>query len=329
MDLGARFQPIRSLLTKEIKSDVGDNILDWLTFIIGLLPDPTGCMLAPATIPAQIANKLMSDSRLGKKFQDLMNRSEALDARLTEVESGMERVSLIGLTVSENMALQRELNALIGELKRTIDEAGPSEFLVDTSNWSAQEIVRTLVQADWVKIAARHFSENTIADSTFHSRRTHLIADDNSRNKVRDSEFHGDGGKTGVSGEIHQQGHVRLEDSSIAFDAASRVEHASPEGSAINLGDHWSMNASGPGWGMETNAAGPVIRASESQNSTEWSLDVQVPGEPFPRSVFSFRRERQVHLECPHCKGGFWVPASLAPGTVIACEHCKKPSALR
>jgi hypothetical protein len=220
---------IREALTRERPNDAADGTLDWLTFLVSLAPVP-GVAEASA-----VANKIMSDRALTSRFESIVAEISKLNDRIQHMENGIQRVELIGTTAKDNAGIQSLLATFFDELK-----SKSTEFFVETSDWSTQEIIRTLINADWVNISATNQSRNLIEETQVRSQKTSLVAKGGSQNVVRDSSFMGDKGSVSMSGQHTQQGNVSFSGPSVTYQGQS---------SQTEMG----------GWYMGTNAKGNFV----------------------------------------------------------------------
>ena len=211
MDIQSKLKWVHEELLKERNNPLIDKSLDFLTFIIGLLPDTF-----LVNRPAQIANKLINDNKLKSDLEQLRVQISSTNSRLDEMESGIQKIETIWATAASNTSLQNALEKLFGNFQKLIQESG-SEFNVQSTNWSTQEIINTLISAEKVIVSARNHGTNIIKNVNVESQKTNLIAKDNSHNVIKDSTFKGDKGNVGMHGTHTQKGDVTISDASVSY----------------------------------------------------------------------------------------------------------------
>jgi hypothetical protein len=197
---------IREALTKQRPNGATDATLDWLTFLLSLIPVP-GVAEASA-----IANKVFNDRSLGVRFDAIVTGIGQLDSRINAMESGLQRVEVIGAIAKDNADALALVKAFFDELK-----SRETEFSVETADWSTQQIIRTLIEADWVSISATNQSENFVVGTKVRAGKTSLVAKDGSKNVIQDSSFSADKGSVTMMGKHTQQGNVSLTGPSVSF----------------------------------------------------------------------------------------------------------------
>ncbi len=78
---------IRQEITSKLP-DINIDYLDWLTFLIGLLPS--------VGKPAQVANKIINEHQINEKFKKLWAEIQDVKERLISMKDGFEPISSIG-----------------------------------------------------------------------------------------------------------------------------------------------------------------------------------------------------------------------------------------
>jgi hypothetical protein len=239
-DLSTKLTVIREELTKERPNAAVDNSLDWLTFIIGILPD-----YMVVGKPAQIVNKIINDHQLNTRFEKLRAEITAVNGRLDTMESGIQRTQLIGATIATNTALQNSISDFFEQFK-SICQASPTEFSVETTNWSTQEIINTLVSTDWVTVSASSHSSNMLSNLEVKSQKTNLVAKDSSHNVIRDSSFQGKQGGVSMTGEHLQRGDITLSEASISYGQDSHMQMGNWSMGTNPQGTRFSISCTSP-----------------------------------------------------------------------------------
>lgn len=218
INIAEKITYIRNELVKQRPNAAIDNSLDWTTFVIGLIPGGQ---------PVQIANKILNDNKLKAGFEKLWDNLKIVNTRLATIEGELiQRIELIQATIANNSKLQSELGEFLEQLKYSL-KADPTEFSVETFNFSTQEIINTLIYADWVKVSSHSNSSNVLSNVKSEANKTNLIAKDGSRNVIRDSSFIGNQGSVNMNGEHIQKGNVSFSEASINYEAKSQTQMGS------------------------------------------------------------------------------------------------------
>ncbi|AIQ15017.1 hypothetical protein [Paenibacillus durus] len=215
-----KIQRILATLNKLKSNDAVIKNADILTFIISLLPIPGVQQVG------QIANKIVTNEDLKNKFNsikiDILNTNE----RINILDNQLERIGMIAETVSNVSRLESLVSEFLNNLESDLEK--DSEFIVDTSNWSIQVLIKQIVEANFVSISARDFSQNHLRDTQIKSRMTHLSAHNHSSNIIDGTDFKGDSGSVTMNG-ISQFGNISATDSSVGFHGNSGLIFRSPD----------------------------------------------------------------------------------------------------
>lgn len=228
MNIPEKVTYIRNELVKQRPNAAIDNSLDWGTFVISLIP---GCQ------PAQIANKILNDNKLKAEFEKLWDNLKAVNTRLTTIEGELiQRIELIQATIANNSKLQSELEEFLEQLKSSL-KAEPTEFSVETLNFSTQEIINTLIYADWVKVSSHSNSSNIFSKLKIQeAKKMDLIAKDDSHNVIQDLCFNSKKSSVSMDGKHIQKGEVTLSEAYIDYKPNSQTQM-----------DLWSMTTDAQG----------------------------------------------------------------------------------
>ena len=185
-----------------VQSDIG-----LLTFIVSLLPIP-GVQQA-----GQVANKILTDKHLQVEFASLREDLSNANTRIDSCEADLEKIREIAAAVGSVDAIAARLEGFVAEL---VDGLERSEFVVDTSNWSVQAIIRQIIDADLVSISATKSSKNILRATQIKAKKTRLSAHDHSVNVLDGTQIGDDSKHIGFDG-IGQSGDVSVEGWSINF----------------------------------------------------------------------------------------------------------------
>jgi len=267
-----RFESVRRIVTKERYSPAIDAGVDWLTYIIGILP------AVPISQVAAIANKIITDKRLRSRLEAIAASQVAADERIDQLKEGLSRVERIARAAARNTDTQRAILQLVNELKAAISE-DQSHFRLDTSDWSEQQIIDCVIDADRVLISADKDSLNLIEGSKVESRQVDLKATRRSKNIIRNTQFNGPAGSVELSGTHTQEGSVSLQDASIAYQGGQ---------SGTTMGD----------WHMGTDADGNFVIGLRPQQTVEGRCPACNREAVFSAADLAGK----THIECPFCR---------------------------
>jgi hypothetical protein len=198
------------------------NEADWLSFMISMLPVPGLQQVS------QIANKIVNDNELNLRFEKIRQEIIQANEKISSLESDIERIGEIAVTVNNEAGLKKLIEEYLAQIIQSVDE-DITEFTMDTSNWSFQALINSLIEADLVSISAIRYSQNVLKDSIVKSKKTHMRADDHSSNVVNGTKFSGEKGSVEMRG-ITQKGHISVENSSIGFHGNSALIFGRPPG---------------------------------------------------------------------------------------------------
>lgn len=182
-----------------------------LGFCLSLLPIPV-IQQAGSALDRHLSDKAL-DAELARVWLQL----EAANAAVAQVETLEAAITEIAQTVQGN----KELLAACQHLSATLATTG-SEFVVDTTDGSYQQIVNSVVQAARVFISATSTSTNVLENTKFLSRSTHLHASGGSRNFVSGTTFTDGVGTVGMQG-ISTQGNIRVSGNSVGIGPGSAL----------------------------------------------------------------------------------------------------------
>nr|PZN77084.1 MAG: hypothetical protein DIU57_16875 [Pseudomonadota bacterium] len=267
-----RFESVRRMLTEERHGPAIDAGIDWLTYIIGILP------AVPISQVASIANRIITDKRLRSKLEAIATSQVAADTRIDQLEEGLARVEGIARAAARNTDIQREILQLVDELKAAIS-ADQSHFRLDTSDWSEQQIIDCVIDADRVLISADKDSLNLVEGTKLKSRQADLRATRRSRNIIRNTQFSGPAGSVELSGTHTQEGSVTLQDASIAYQGGQ---------SGTTMSD----------WYMGTDADGNFVIGVRPQQTVEGRCPACNRQAVFSAADLAGK----THIECPFCR---------------------------
>ncbi len=176
-----------------------------LGFCLSLLPIPV-IQQAGAALDRHLSDKAL-EAELARVWLQL----EVANAAVAKVETLEAAIAEIAQTVQGN----KDLLAACQHLSETLASTG-SEFLVDTTGGSYQQIVNSVVHAGRVCISATSTSTNVLENTKILSPSTQLHASGGSRNFVDGTTFMDGAGTVGMQG-ISTQGDIRVGGNSVGF----------------------------------------------------------------------------------------------------------------
>ncbi|RAS94189.1 hypothetical protein A6E21_15565 [Bacillus cereus] len=191
--------------------------LDFYTFLATLIPVP-GYQQA-----ALLVNKLVNNHNLKLLITDLRECIYQTNTRISTIEDDIEKIQLMAMTVSTVSALDEKINLIMEQAQQEL----PSEFIVETENWSTQTIINQIINSGFTSVSANNNSHNRLHNVEINSRRTHLRATNHSSNYLQGTEFKDSIGTVGMNG-ITQQGNIQVTGNSIGFGEESALIFGNP-----------------------------------------------------------------------------------------------------
>ncbi|MFZ7826917.1 hypothetical protein ACO1DI_28360 [Priestia sp. 40] len=191
--------------------------LDYYTFLATLIPVP-GYQQA-----ALLVNKLVANHSLNLLITELRNNIYQTNTRISTLENDVEKIQSMATTVSAVSALDDKINLIIEQAQQEL----PSEFIVETENWSTQTIINQIINGDFTSVSANNNSHNRLQNVEINSRRTHLRATNHSSNYLQSTEFKDSIGTVGMNG-ITQQGDIQITGESIGFSEGGTLIFGNP-----------------------------------------------------------------------------------------------------
>jgi protein-disulfide isomerase len=178
-----------------------------LGFCLSLLPIPVIQQAGTAL------DRHVSDKELEEELARVWAQIQAVNAAVANVETLEAAIAEIAGTIQGNTQLLSACEHLSATLA-----CASSEFVVDTTSGSYQQIVNSVVQAGRVFISATSASTNVLENVKISSPSTHLHASGGSRNFVDGSTFSDHSGTIGMQG-IATQGDIHISGNSVGFGA--------------------------------------------------------------------------------------------------------------
>jgi len=184
--------------------------ISYSAFILSLSPIPGPQQLG------QIVDRISTNKILKIKFGDIWKKIKEANENILNIENELEKIKEIGVVINS----KSELNEMVKGLIEDINQG--SEFSIETKDWSYQEVINSIIEADLVRITAANNSTNVVEDSEIKSRKAKLTASDGSRNFFNNTNFTGTQGSVGMNG-ISTIGDVEVTESSVGLKSGSAI----------------------------------------------------------------------------------------------------------
>lgn len=208
---------IKSYLKTIPKNQQVAEDLDYFTFLATLIPIP-GYQQA-----ALLVNKLVANHNLNLLITELRDSIYQTNTRISTIENDIEKIQSMAATVSAVSAFDEKINLIFEQAQQEL----PSEFIVETENWSTQTIIDQIINADFTSVSANNNSHNRLQNVEINSRRTHLRATNHSSNFLQGTHFKDSTGTVGMNG-ITQQGNIQVTGNSVGFGEGGTLIFANP-----------------------------------------------------------------------------------------------------
>lgn len=186
--------------------------VEYFTYLTSLLPIPIYQQAA------QLINKALQNRSINLLIEDLQKNIYESNESIARLENEMDKISLIDSTVASNPNLKKQANTIISQLEKEY----PTEFIVNTDNWSNQRISNQIIETDYTSISAKNYSDNYLKDVEIKSNSTYLNAEDHSSNYLEGTAFKEGNDYVGMHG-ITQQGDIEVTSNRITLNNNSRL----------------------------------------------------------------------------------------------------------
>lgn len=196
---------------EHLHDDIG-----YTAFLLSLLPIPVFKEIN------QVIDRLSSDKSLKIKFDDVWEHIQSTNSKISDLEDDLEKLQEIGGTVNYNEEIKTQVEDLVKDIISNFEDDSETEWIMETENWSYQEVLNSIVEADFTGIIAKNNSTNVVENTEIKSAKTHLHASNNSQNFVDKTKFTGDEGSVGMDG-ITTKGNITVEGSGIGFGPGSAI----------------------------------------------------------------------------------------------------------
>jgi len=186
--------------------------ISYNAFLLSLLPIP-GFQQCN-----QIIDRISSNQAMKIRLDDIWKSINETNEKVSQIEDDIEKVHEIGGTVNFNQTLKEKVEELVNDIIKDLNSGDfiNSEWIMETENWSYQEVLNSIVEADFAGIIAKNNSTNVIEGSEIKAKKTHLHASDKSKNFIDNTKFSSSKGSVGMNG-ITTQGDITVEGSGIGF----------------------------------------------------------------------------------------------------------------
>lgn len=184
--------------------------ISYVAFLLSLIPLP-GFQQS-----TQIIDRISSNRALKIRLDDIWKSIKETNNKVSEIESNYERFQEIGGTVNYNQDIKEQVEHFVNEIIEDLRESSGSEWVMETENWSYQEVLNSIVEADFAGIIAKDNSTNVIENTEIKAKKTHLHASGKSRNFVDKTKFTSSSGSVGMEG-MSTEGDITVQGSGIGF----------------------------------------------------------------------------------------------------------------
>ncbi|ASV29732.1 Rcat domain-containing protein [Maribacter cobaltidurans] len=215
-------KPIEKIkeLIQTVKIHLGnENLHDdvsYTAFWLGLLPIP-GFQQCN-----QVIDRIASNKALKIRLDDIWSEINSTNDKISTIEDDIEKLQEIGGTVNYNNSLKEQVESIIDEIIGELKSDTETEWIMETENWSYQEVLNSFVEADFAAIIAKNNSTNVVENTEIKAKKTHLHAKDNSKNFIDKTRFSSSEGSVGMDG-ITTQGDITVQGSGIGLGAGSAL----------------------------------------------------------------------------------------------------------
>jgi hypothetical protein len=211
-ELLSRFTNLVGIIKSSLQLAPKAKDVEFLAFYGSLLPIP-GVPQA-----AQVVQRIAADKVLQGKLDALKDDLIRTNSRLSNLAESAEWF-YEAMKSAESMA--DRIQSLIRE---TLDNRPPSDFIVETTDWSIQRLIDVVVTTDRAAFIALSHSMNVIQNSKINAQTTHLRASGHSSNVVTGTEFSDGRGSVRLQN-IAQVGEVSLQGASSSFHGVNSGFH--------------------------------------------------------------------------------------------------------
>jgi len=184
--------------------------ISYVAFLLSLIPIP-GFQQCN-----QIIDRVSNNKALKIRLDDIWNSIRETNEKVSEIENNYERLQEIGGTVNYNQGIKEQVEQLVSEIIEDLKSTSGSEWIMETEDWSYQEVLNSIVEADFAVIIAKDNSTNVIENTEIKAKKTHLHASGKSKNFIDKTKFTSSSGSVGMEG-ISTEGDITVQGSGIGF----------------------------------------------------------------------------------------------------------------
>lgn len=186
--------------------------VSYTAFYLSLLPIPghQQCL--------QIIDRIASDKSLKTQLDSIWDTINTINTSLESIDDEIEKFNVISSTVKYNSQLnelvENSVKNIVSQLNS--DNISTSKWIMNTSDWSFQKVIDSIVESDFVEIKAVNNSSNLISNTRITSNETHLHASNNSQNIIDKTEFSNLKGSIGMD-DLSTKGDLFVNGDSLGF----------------------------------------------------------------------------------------------------------------
>ena len=193
-----------------LKNEHLQDDVSYTSFWLSLLPIPGFQQVN------QIIDRISSNEALKIRLEDIWTEINTTNDKIASIDDEIEKLQEIGGTINYNKALGERVEKIVAEIIEDLNSDNGTEWIMETENWSYQEVLNSFVEADFAAIIAKNNSTNVVENTEIKAKKTHLHAKDGSKNFIDKTKFSSSDGSVGMDG-ITTKGDISVQGSSVGF----------------------------------------------------------------------------------------------------------------
>jgi len=133
--------------------------VSYTAFILSLLPIPVFQQCN------QIIDRISSNKALKIRLDEIWTEINSTNDKVSQINVDIEKLQEIGGTVNYNKNLKVQVEKLVSEIIKDLKSDNDSEWIMETENWSYQEVLNSIIETDFVAIIAKDNSVNMVKNT--------------------------------------------------------------------------------------------------------------------------------------------------------------------
>jgi hypothetical protein len=190
--------------------------VSYTSFWLSLLPIPGFQQLN------QVIDRISSNKALKIRLENIWSEIKSTNDTIENIENDIEKLQEIGGTVNFNKKIKKQVAQIINDITQDLKLDNDTEWIMETENWSYQEVLNSFVESDFAAIIAKNNSTNVVENTEIKAKKTNLHAKDGSKNFINKTKFSSSDGSVGMNG-ITTKGNVAVSGSGIGLEAGSSL----------------------------------------------------------------------------------------------------------